>query len=178
MRGARSLKGDRARVAQTLCAWREETARSRNVPPRNVIGDLGLDSIIARQPRSKADLDGCRGVPNDPRAVQAILDAVAAGLAMDAQDLVTPPEEPDDRGLGAAITLAGALVGQRARNLGLDPAMVASRADITAIVAGRPGRLDEGWREQVVGDLVHRLLAGDITLRLADGGRTLVVDGD
>lgn len=178
VRGARSLRGDRARVAQMLCAWREETARSRNVPPRNVIGDLGLDSIIARQPRSKADLDGCRGVPNDPRSVQAILEAVAAGLAMDPSELRTPPDEPDDRGLGAAITLAGALVGQRARNLGLDPAMVAARADITAIVAGRPGRLDEGWRAQVVGDLVHRLLAGEITLRLADGGRTLVVDGD
>ena len=96
---------------------------------------------------------------------------------MPADALVLPPDEPDDRGLGAAITLAGALVAQRARGLDLDPAMVAARADITAIVAGRPGRLDVGWRAQVVGDLVHRLLAGEITLRLADGGRTLVIDG-
>lgn len=177
VRGARSLRGDRARVAQCVCAWREQTARSRNIPPRNVMGDLGLDSVIARMPRSKADLDGCRGVPSDARSVQAILDAVAEGLAMPPEALVVAPDEPDDRGLGAAITLAGALVAQRARGLDLDPAMVAARADITAIVAGRPGRLDVGWRAQVVGDLVHRLLAGEITLRLADGGRTLVIDG-
>lgn len=177
VRGARSLRGERARVAQCVCAWREQTARARNIPPRNVIGDLGLDSVIARMPKSKADLEGCRGIPSDARSVQAILDAVAEGLAMAPEGLVLPPDEPDDRGLGAAITLAGALVAQRARSLDLDPGMVAARADITAIVAGRAGRLDVGWRQQVVGDLVHRLLAGEITLRLADGGRTLVVDG-
>ena len=178
VRGSRALRGDRARVAQSLCAWREEMARNRNVPPRTIIGDLGLDSVISRMPHSKADLDGCRGVPNDPRSVQAILDSIAAGLAMDPKDLCTPPEESDDRGLASAVILAGAIVSQRARNLGLDPAMVAARADITAIVAGRKGRLDEGWREQVVGDLVHRLLAGEITLRLADNGRTLIIEGD
>ena len=123
VRGARSLRGERARVAQCVCAWREQTARARNIPPRNVIGDLGLDSVIARMPRSKSDLDGCRGVPSDARSVQAILDAVAEGLAMPADALVLPPDEPDDRGLGAAITLAGALVAQRARGLDLDPAI-------------------------------------------------------
>ncbi len=110
--------------------------------------------------------------------MQAILDSIEAGLAMDPKELSTPPEESDDRGLASAVILAGAIVSQRARNLGLDPSMVAARADITAIVSGRKGRLDEGWREQVVGDLVHRLLAGEITLRLADSGRTLVIEGD
>jgi hypothetical protein len=44
---------------------------------------------------------------------------------------------------------------------------------VKALVYGRPSRLDVGWRAEVAGAGLHRLLDGKSVIRLTDRGRHL-----
>jgi hypothetical protein len=47
---------------------------------------------------------------------------------------------------------------------------------VKALVHGRPSRLDSGWRAEVAGDALHRLLDGQAVIRLTDGRRLTLED--
>jgi ribonuclease D len=176
IKGSRQLRGRARGVAQEVAAWRERTAERLDVPPRYVLSDLALAGIVQRPPRSREELAGIRGV--DARStkdgsVDAILDAVRTGLTLEPPTLRLPEPDRVDRTLAPAVTVLGAWLSQRASELDLDPAVLATRADVTQMLAGKPSRLAEGWRAAMVGAPLRRLLAGDASLALADGGRRI-----
>jgi len=67
----------------------------------------------------------------------------------------------------------GAWLAQRASELDLDPALLATRAELTQMLQDRPSRLATGWRTDLVGEPLQRLLRGDAALVLRDGGRRI-----
>jgi ribonuclease D len=82
------------------------------------------------------------------------------------------------------IALSEALVRSRALEAGLAYELVASRADLQAIVtAVREGRAEpdvrtlRGWRRELVGAELLELLAGRRALRVGSGGRIDVDEG-
>jgi ribonuclease D len=88
------------------------------------------------------------------------------------------PDKPDDGPeLEAAVALLVAYVAELARAQRIEKQLLATRDDIKALVYGRPGRLDSGWRATVAGDALHRLLDGEAVIRLTDGGRHLRLEG-
>ena len=82
-----------------------------------------------------------------------------------------PESDHVDRALAPAVTVIGAWLAQRASELDLDPAVLATRADLTQLLHGAPSRLATGWRADLVGAPIQRLLAGEATIVLRDGGR-------
>ena len=176
IKGARQLRGRTRGVAQEVAAWRERTAEGLDVPPRYVLSELALAGIVQRPPRSREELSGIRGV--DTRSTKdgtadAILDAVKTGLTLDPPALRLPEPDRIDRSLTPAVTVLGAWLSQRASELDLDPAVLATRADLAQMLQGNPSRLANGWRAEMVGEPLRRLLAGRATLVLADGGRRI-----
>jgi ribonuclease D len=172
IKGARSLRGEHARVAQSVAAWREMRARDLDRPPRFVMGDLVLAGIAARPPHNVAELTSMRGAESLPKSVaQGVMAAVEAGRAMDRSQLRAPPRHRDDAALDAAASLLAAWTGQIAEAEQLEARLLSTRDDVKALVNGRPSRLDHGWRAHLVGDPLRDLLAGDAVLRLVDGGR-------
>ena len=69
--------------------------------------------------------------------------------------------------------MIGAWLAQRAAELELDPALLATRAELSQLLQGEPSRLGTGWREELVGVPLRRLLNGDAVLVLQDGGRRI-----
>ena len=174
MKGARQLRGRSRGVAQQVAAWRERTAASLDVPPRFVLSDLALIGIVSRPPRTREELTAIRGV--DGRAlrdgaIDGLLGAVTAGLALEPGSVAIPESDHIDRALAPAVTVIGAWLAQRASELDLDPAVLATRADLTQLLHGAPSRLATGWRAELVGAPIQRLLAGEATIVLRDGGR-------
>lgn len=174
MKEHRQLRGRSRAVAQTVAAWREERAAATDKPPRFVLPDLALVSIAHRPPRSREELSEVRGL--DGRHLKAsfvteLLEAVRAGLDLDQAELRLPPVDDLDRRLRPAATLASAWVGQRAAELRIDAALVATRADLHALLRGDPeARLGQGWRAEVLGRPLRQLISGQAAVALGRGG--------
>lgn len=178
IKGSSSLRGERARVAQAVAAWRERRARRLDVPPRFVLSELALVGVAGRPPRTEDDVRGLRGVSAMPApVVRELLAAVEAGRAMDPAELRRPARLDDVAELDAAVSLLASWVGEIAAAEQIDKRLLATRDDVKALVYGRPSRLDDGWRARLAGDALRRLLAGEAVLRLVDGGRHIRLEG-
>ncbi|MFP5487022.1 MAG: hypothetical protein ACLGHQ_01770, partial [Acidimicrobiia bacterium] len=93
-----------------------------------------------------------------------------------------PPPAPaggDDleRELRPAVTLISAWVSQVAKSASIDTSILATRADLIALLSGDPdARLAHGWRAELLGDDVQRLLGGRAALTFDRGAGLRLVD--
>jgi ribonuclease D len=176
---ARRLKGRARNVAQAVAGWRERRARQLDRPVRHVLPDLAVVAIAERPPRSLNDLSRVRGL--DGRHLKGgvgdeLMVAVKSGVDMTEDELRLPPRDGVDSMYRPAVTLASAWVSQLSRDADLDTSLVATRADIEALVRGDDtSRLLTGWRADVAGLPVQRLLEGTAALAF-DGDGSLVLE--
>jgi ribonuclease D len=174
VKGASSMRGEKARVAQSVAAWRERRAQRLDVLPRFVLSDLALAAVVGRPPHTRDQLFALRGVNKLPEEVtREVLAAVEAGREMPREMLRVPQKYDDGPELDAAVTLLVAYVAELARAERIEKQLLATRDDVKALVYGRTGRLDDGWRAKLAGDELRSLLTGDSVIRLVDGGRHL-----
>ncbi len=166
-------------VARQLAAWRERTAAAEDRPVGSVFADPALVEAAKRLPDTLDGLAQIRGVHRSviKRRGEAILEAIERGL----QDSPIPRERGRDRSDPSdspLIALAEALLRARALDAGLAYELIASRAELEAIVgAARRGDPDPpvrpltGWREQLVGSDLRDLLAGRGAVAVGDDRR-------
>ena len=174
---ARSLKGRAAAVAQAMAAWRERKAAAVDRPVRFLLPDLALVSMAQRPPKDEADLRRVRGLDDGKRkggAAREILEVVAEGLALDLDEVRVPSHEGVDRSRRATASLVSAWAAQRAHDLEIDAAVLATRTDIEAFLMDGHGRLASGWRNDVVGEPIRALAAGEASLAIDEGGRLVL----
>jgi ribonuclease D len=174
LKDARSLRPNARAVAQSVAAWRERRAMRTDIPVRQVLPDLAILGIAQRAPSSTKELSQARGV--DERhsrggMAEEILEAVRAAKGAPAP--APPPTADDlDRSMRPAVTLVSAWVAQLARDERLDPALLATRADIVSFLRGdADARLASGWRNDLVGDGIRRLVGGEAGLTFDGEGR-------
>jgi len=174
LKDARSLRPNARAVAQSVAAWRERRAMRTDIPVRQVLPDLAILGIAQRAPSSTKELSQARGV--DERhsrggLAEEILEAVTAAKGAPAP--APPPTVDDlDRSMRPAVTLVSAWVAQLARDERLDPALLATRADIVSFLRGdADARLASGWRNDLVGDGIRRLVGGEAGLTFDGEGR-------
>jgi len=176
------LGGEARAVARELAAWREKVAQREDKPPSTIVADQALVAIVRSAPRSVEKLRDVRGLY--PKAIKRwgdeMLAAVARGLTAE------PPAKESGGGFSTAadaplIALCEALVRGRALEAGLAYELIAARADLTKIVtAARLGREKpdvrtlQGWRRELVGEELDRLLRGDLSLAVGEGRRLRV----
>jgi ribonuclease D len=175
---ARQLRGASAAVAQDVAAWRERRAAEVDQPIRFVLSDLGVMGIAQSKPKSLADLKRVRGL--DGRhlrdgAGEQVLELVrGAGQAARSTGPRRPTAERQ-RDLRPLATLISAWVSQRARELQIDTTLLATRADIEAALRGDDdARLAHGWRAELVGELLGRLMSGEASLAFDGEGGLLL----
>src|SRR5204863_341850 len=123
-------------------------------------------------------LAGVRGLDSrraKGAAEAGLLDAVRAGLELNDGVLRQPPGEQIERRLRPVATLAGAWLAQRAAELRIDGPLLATRADLHALLRGGGGsRLASGWRRTLVGEPLRQLLAGEGALAVGSRGELVL----
>jgi ribonuclease D len=179
LKDARSLRSKARAVAQSLAAWREREAAANDMPIRQVLPDLAILGIAQRQPTTVEELAQARGVDERHRRGRIGREIVAA---VEAGKAAEPPPVPDaadelDRSKRPAVTLVSAWVSQVARDSRIDTALLATRADLVAIIRGDPdARLAHGWRAELVGDGITRLMDGHAGLTFDGKGSLKLID--
>ncbi len=166
-------------VARQLVVWREATASSQDRPAQQVLGDQPLVELAKRRPTSLDELRQIRGLgeANGRRRAEQLIGAIAEGLAQEPiarrpiRQLDTRPEDV------AVIALCEALLRTRAATEDLAYELLATRNELQLLVSGHragevPGdvRALQGWRREVVGEELLRLLDGKLELRVGPRG--------
>jgi ribonuclease D len=168
-------------IARELVEWRERTAERQDRPVQGVLSDASLVELAKRRPSSRAELEKIRGLAGNSagRRGEELLERIrrARGRPPDpAPELERrPAPRPDDAPL---VALGEALLRGRAREAGLAYELLASRADLQAIVAAvRAGapladvRTLRGWRRELAGAELLELLDGRLSLSVSDGAQ-------
>lgn len=179
IKDVRMLKPRARGVARAICEWRERRAMSVDVPVRQILPDLAVLGISQRQPKTTHDLIQARGVEerhSKGNLGREILDVVALGQRSDV-DLPAPDGEDLDRQLRPAVALVSAWMADLARKQRIDTTLLATRADLVALLRGdSDARLLQGWRAQLVGDGIQRLVQGKAGLTFDGQGGLRLID--
>lgn len=178
IKAVRQLKGPSLGVARTIADWRENRAAQLDQPVRFILSDLALVGIAQRRPKTSAQLRGIRGV--DERLARGDIGETLLKLVSEGEELPPPlrtgapkrESRPDQR---PAVALVAAWVAQLSRELDIDPTLLGTRADIEALVRGDDeARLSLGWRADLAGEPIRRLMSGEAALAFdGDGGLVL-----
>lgn len=179
LKDVRVLKPRARGVARSVAAWRERRAMAIDAPVRQVLPDLAILGIAQKQPRTIQELAHSRGV--DERHTRGVigkelLQAVEDGLSTEAE-LPAPDGEELDRHLRPAVTLVSAWVSEVARQEKIDTALLATRNDLVSFLRGDAGaRLATGWRRELLGDGIHRLVTGKAAITFDGKGGLYLID--
>jgi ribonuclease D len=186
----RGLSASARPIARELVRWREQTAARQDRPVQSVLGDSALIEVAKRKPSSGGELGQIRGVQAASlrRRGHELLQAVERGRQLPPEPLPHEARRGTPRPEDAAlVALAEALVRARAREAGLAYELLATRADLQAIVSTRAsedapvggasghdgaGEADvrtlHGWRRELVGEELLELLDGRLSLSVAE----------
>jgi ribonuclease D len=176
---ARNLKGRALGIALELVAWRNSRAAEIDVPLRSVLSDIALVGIAQRAPSTPQELKGIRGVDGRHTGGQvgpALLEVVARSRNNETPEPIKRRGSDMDRALRPVVSLVTSWISQVARDADLDPAALATRTDVEDFLTdGNPSRLDQGWRNQLVGGPIKMLVRGEAALAF-DGSGGLVLE--
>jgi ribonuclease D len=180
IKGQKKLPRRAAKVAQALGAFREREAARLDVPTRFVLADMAILAMAHRPPTTDAQLRNVRGLEAGrmkPAQATAILAAVQEGLEMPTEALQMPPaREPREKVPAAIAALCLAWVMQRAADEELDPALLGTREEVETLAAGEvSGRLGTGFRFDIVGRDLRRILHGEVAVTAAADGKVRLV---
>ncbi len=177
----RNSSGKHLAVVQELAKFREETARSRNVPRNRILKDDAILELASTRPGSIGDLSKSRLLLREARKGQMaedILAAVARGRAMQAEDMPRPKAAPARRqGSEGLMELLKVLLKAKSEDAGVAQKLVASTSDLEDLAYGDLDDLKvlSGWRKIVFGADALRLRSGEIALS-ANGSAVKIVD--
>lgn len=158
-------------VVQKLAAWRERTARARDLPRQRVLRDDLLLEIAAHKPTTVEELRGHERISLDRASLAAVVAAVNEALAVPAADLpeIVEPVEPP-RGIGPLVDMLRVLLKVCCEQADVAQRMVASTADLEAIAMDdeAPVPALTGWRRAIFGEAALALKQGRIGLAVKD----------
>jgi ribonuclease D len=170
VRGSGMLTHQQRNILRCLGSWREKTARQCNLPRGYIMADEALVGLAKMTPDSKEAIKTFRGLSERclERNRNAIWKAMERGIAGDLPDLQNPTnwKGSPDEGYEARVDFALAFLKGTCLNAAIDPALIGSRSDLTALVldAKKPKieshRLLRGWRAEFCGNALLELLQG------------------
>lgn len=146
-------------MLHALLVWREQTARSENLPRPWVARDAELVAIARTLPASAAQLASIPNLADSTVRRSRELEAVIADARAREPSVIWPAPPQLDARASKSLAQLLAKVQERARQLAISPALLATRREIERLVVGeRELPVLEGWRREVLGDDLLKLL--------------------
>lgn len=155
LKSSKRLSAQQLAVLREVCAWREYEARRQDRPRGHILPDGILSSLALKSPRSLRELSNLQGLGQEEirRYGPALLQVIDKANALAEADYPVPrtrPRNPEEMGRRVDAFLAA--IREKCAGLNIDPQLVGSRPDITALLHAGPEaeparhRLLRGWR--------------------------------
>ncbi len=173
--------GGRA-VAQAIAAWREETARARDIPRGRILRDDVIVDLAKTRPKTRRQLERIRGLRGGAleRHGERLLALVAAAReAAPPAPPGTEREPPLDAAGEALVDALTAIVRLRAAREDLNPQTLAGRKELARLARGTPiEEVLSGWRAAVIGTDLTEYLEGRSSLIAGSDGLRIELASD
>nr|MBS0019063.1 ribonuclease D [Gammaproteobacteria bacterium] len=149
-------------VLRRLCVWRDEQARTRDLPRGFILQDAVLLEIARKRPITSLALKSIHGVPVAAvsRLGDTLVSLIQGALSVSENELPVPlPNPTAARAHAALMSKLKLIVSKKAAELDMPPQVLAHSRLIESLVrhAKTEGsdelpREFQGWRKDVVGD--------------------------
>lgn len=176
--GANGLSRRELAAARELWFWRDDTAKSQNVPPRRIMRDEIIVEIAKRRPAGVAELYAVRGLDRvlSRTLAPAVVSAVQTALQVAEKDLPSLQRRADPPQVGTVAQLLSVVMGGLASQHQVDPALLATTSDLQELVrwrlAGEPEdgvpAILQGWRGEILGKPLSAVLGGQASIRVSN----------
>lgn len=179
--GIHKLNRQELAIAVELWRWRDEESQRTNRPVRRTLRDDLIVDLAHRQPKTTQELLSVRDMNRSgyKRDAPAMMECIERALALPESEWPkrsTSPRQdknPDEQVLGQLLAIA---LSNRCAQENVARQLVGTSSDLRHLVRwhvfgetnGPEPRLLTGWRAEVCGNLLHDLLDGKISLRVAD----------
>jgi ribonuclease D len=151
VKGAGRLRDEALAVLERLAEWRDQTAQKRDLPRSFVVKDEHLVQLAETRDPAESD-----------RALRALPDPVRRRYGSELMTLLSHDKRPDFSRPPALtqltssqrdwISKAQKVVRSIAEELNIDPALIASKRELTRIARGEDPDWLSGWRGNLLGN--------------------------
>ncbi len=161
---------------KALAAWRENEARSKNLPRGRILKDDTMGELAIHPPKSQDDLGQVRGLSAGWRSNDIggrLMSALTSARPLEPHEL--PDREPRRPGLtkeGALVSdLLKLLLKIRAKEAGVASKLIARSDELEALAAGvrKDLKILSGWRFDEFGRDAVNLVEGRIGFAIENG---------
>ncbi len=158
-------------AAREVCAWREATARKRNIPRKWVLADEQIVEACRREPKTIDSLFEVRGIREKLSTADArsVVELIRKGLSLPDSELPSlGARMKSEANVDTQIDLMLALVRKRGKEQGIASQTLASRDELEELARYENAdcALLKGWKYAIVGKELVQLLHGEIALSI------------
>jgi ribonuclease D len=179
--GAMRMNRRELGILREVAQLRDTLARERDVPLKYIIPDDVMAGIVSLRPQTREDLAQLRRLDGGARKAYGdrIVAAVAAGVAVDDEDLPKKPARPPGADREAIVSCLAVLAGAIAAENELPPGLLVTRSALERVARELPltpaavaqALEASSWRASLVAAPLHALLTGDVALTIVGAGR-------
>lgn len=156
--GIQTLGQAERAALRAMAAWRERTARARDVPRHTIVSDSLLLDLCRRRPLTLEGFRANRRLPS--QVIKLWGDALLEAMRQARAEESPPPPAPVPR---AALDLARAGIRGVEKQTGIASELLATDAQLARLIQGEPAT---GWRERALGTPFMAYLRGTAGLRI------------
>jgi ribonuclease D len=180
MGGISALSPRSLAAVRELVAWRDAEAARRDQPARRILRDDLLIEIAKRLTADEKRIRAVRGMERSDlqRYVPKIAQCVEHALALKENELPRLERKSSRPQLNLLGQFLSTALGSICRSAQVAPSLAGTAQDVRDLIAyrlnlggfleGEIPLLAQGWRAEVVGQVIDHLLAGDLAVRIAD----------
>lgn len=165
-------------IVRELWNWRYEEARRRNQPQKRLLRDDLIVELAKRKVASPEKIMAIRGMERSSvkRKADELAECVRRGLEAPVERMPSSPRHNVPSQLNLLGQFLAPALGTICRRAEIATSMVGTASDVRELVAYRMGfsengslpTLAQGWRAELVGNVIDDLLAGKKSIRITN----------
>lgn len=166
-------------IVRELWRWRQKEAQRRDLPPRRILRDDLMVELAKKKTDREDKIRNVRGMLHGQlkKAIPDIAAAIKKGLEASTDDLKGSRRKPPPPQLNLLGQVIAPAINSLCNRSEIASALACTATDIRELISYRVGfdrqplstpRLAEGWRAELIGNLIDDLLAGKKSIRIGD----------
>lgn len=175
--GLAGLSNRSLAIVRELWRWRDAEAERRDLPPRRVLRDDLIIELAKRRTADVKQIKALRGMERGDlqRLLPKLSEAIDRAVQLPETDLPRTERRETPNQINMLGQFLSSALTSICRSAEIAPAIVGTASDVRDLIAFRLGydvggtpSLAQGWRAKVVGQIIDDLLAGKLSIRIAD----------